>query len=181
MGIVFSSLWQRLFSKAEVKIIIVGLDNAGKTTILYKLLMNQIVITTPTIGSNVEEYVYKNIRFVMWDIAGQETLRPSWKTYYVDTQTVIMVIDSTDAARLHIAKHELHQMMESEQLKNASLLVFANKQDAKGALNAAKISDALSLSSLKDRQWHIQACSALSGEGLHEGLDWIVHQISGSK
>ncbi|KAG0178050.1 ADP-ribosylation factor-like protein 5A [Apophysomyces sp. BC1021] len=66
MGIVFSGLWNRLFSKAEVKIIIVGLDNAGKTTILYKLLMNQVVTTTPTIGSNVEEVEYKNIRFIMW-------------------------------------------------------------------------------------------------------------------
>ncbi|KAI7883909.1 ARF/SAR superfamily [Lichtheimia hyalospora FSU 10163] len=180
MGIVFSNLWNRLFSKTPIKIIIVGLDNAGKTTILYRLLMNQIVVTTPTIGSNVEQIEYKNIKFLMWDIAGQETLRSSWKTYYVDTKAVIMVIDSTDAARLNVAKEELHHMMESDQLQNASLLVFANKQDVKSSLSAAKISEALSLSSLKDRQWHIQACSALSGDGLHEGLDWLVLQISGS-
>ncbi|KAI9316832.1 P-loop containing nucleoside triphosphate hydrolase protein [Dichotomocladium elegans] len=161
MGIIFSNLWSRLFSKAPVKIIIVGLDNAGKTTILYRLLMNQVVTTTPTIGSNVEQIEYKNIRFLMW-------------------ATVIMVIDSTDAARLSVAKHELHQMMESEQLEKASLLVFANKQDVKTALSAANISEALSLTSLKDRQWHIQACSALSGEGLHEGLDWLILQLSGS-
>ncbi|KAI8981472.1 P-loop containing nucleoside triphosphate hydrolase protein [Pilobolus umbonatus] len=158
MGLVFSNLWNRLFSKAQVKIIIVGLDNAGKTTVLYKLLMNQIVTTTPTIGSNVEEIQYKNLKFIVW--------------------AVIMVIDSTDVNRLHIAEKELHQMMESDQLQNSSLLVFANKQDAKGALGAAKISEALGLSKLKDRQWHIQACSALTGEGLYEGLDWIVLQIS---
>ncbi|KAF7722852.1 ADP-ribosylation factor-like protein 5A [Apophysomyces ossiformis] len=169
MGIVFSSLWSKLFSKAEVKIVIVGLDNAGKTTILYKLLMNQVVTTTPTIGSNVEE-----------DVGGQESLRASWKTYYVNTKAVIMVIDSTDTNRLHIAKQELHQMMENEQLRDASLLVFANKQDVKDALSAAKISEILSLTSLKDRQWHIQACSALSGDGLFEGLDWVVLQIAGS-
>ncbi|KAI9033952.1 P-loop containing nucleoside triphosphate hydrolase protein [Phycomyces nitens] len=158
MGIVFSGLWNRLFSKTEVKIIIVGLDNAGKTTILYKLLMNQVVTTTPTIGSNVEEVEYKNIKFLMW--------------------AVIMVIDSTDSNRLPVAKHELHQMMESEQLQNASLLVFANKQDVKGALSAAQISESLGLTHLKDRQWHIQACSALSGDGLFEGLDWVVLQIA---
>ncbi|KAI8099677.1 ADP-ribosylation factor family-domain-containing protein [Halteromyces radiatus] len=180
MGIIFSGLWNKLFSKAEVKIIIVGLDNAGKTTILYKLLMDQVVTTTPTIGSNVEEIQYKNIKFMMWDIGGQESLRTSWKTYFVDTKAVIMVIDSTDTNRLHIAKQELHQMMESDQLQNASLLVFANKQDVKGALSAAKISEVLGLSSLKDKQWHIQACSALSGDGLFEGLDWVVLQISGS-
>ncbi|KAG0168315.1 ADP-ribosylation factor-like protein 5A [Apophysomyces sp. BC1034] len=151
MGIVFSGLWNRLFSKAEVKIIIVGLDNAGKTTILYKLLMNQVVTTTPTIGSNVEEVEYKNIRFIMW-ASGQESLRASWKTYYINTK----------------------------QLRDASLLVFANKQDVKDALSAAKISEILGLTSLKDRQWHIQACSALSGDGLFEGLDWVVLQITGS-
>ncbi|KAI8991449.1 P-loop containing nucleoside triphosphate hydrolase protein [Mycotypha africana] len=160
MGIIFSNLWNKLFSKTQVKIIIVGLDNAGKTTILYKLLMNQVVTTTPTIGSNVEEVEYKNLKFLMW--------------------AVIMVIDSTDVGRLHLAEQELHQMMESDQLQNASLLVFANKQDAKGALGAAKISEALGLSKLKDRQWHIQACSALTGEGLYEGLDWIVLQLTDS-
>ncbi|KAI7865496.1 P-loop containing nucleoside triphosphate hydrolase protein [Spinellus fusiger] len=158
MGLVFSGLWNRLFSKTLVKIIIVGLDNAGKTTILYKLLMNQVVTTTPTIGSNVEEVEYKNIRFLMW--------------------AVIMVIDSTDTNRLSIAKRELHQMMESEQLQDASLLVFSNKQDVKGAMSAAHVSEALGLTQLKDRQWHIQACSALSGDGLYEGLDWVVLQLS---
>ncbi|CAO3618814.1 unnamed protein product [Cunninghamella blakesleeana] len=142
--------------------------------------MDQVVTTTPTIGSNVEVVEYKNIKFMMWDIGGQEFLRTSWKTYYVDTKAVIMVIDSTDTNRLHIAKRELHQMMESEQLQNSSLLVFANKQDVKGAMSAAKISEVLALSTLKDRQWHIQACSALTGDGLFEGLDWVVLQISGS-
>ncbi|OZJ06746.1 hypothetical protein BZG36_00289 [Bifiguratus adelaidae] len=178
MGLVVSKLWARLFSQEQVKIIIVGLDNAGKTTVLYKLLLNEVVTTTPTIGSNVEEISYKNIKFLMWDIGGQESLRPSWKTYYADTKAVIMVIDSSDRPRLHIAKAELHSMMESESLSLASLLIFANKQDVPTALSAAQISDALALTSLKDRQWHIQACSALNGDGLFEGLDWIVAQIS---
>ncbi|KAG0380874.1 hypothetical protein BGX24_003735 [Mortierella sp. AD032] len=178
MGIVLTKLWRKLISKEEVKIVIVGLDNAGKTTVLYKLLLNEVVVTTPTIGSNVEEITYKNIKFLMWDIGGQESLRASWKTYYVNTKAVIMVIDSSDKERLHISKTELHTMMESESLKNASLLVFANKQDVKGALSASKISEALALSSLQDRQWSIQACSALTGDGLFEGLDWIASQIT---
>ncbi|KAJ3058881.1 ADP-ribosylation factor-like protein 5A [Quaeritorhiza haematococci] len=114
----------------------------------------------------------------MWDIGGQESLRASWSTYYVNSKAVIMVVDSTDVARLHISKEELHRMMEHEHLQKASLLVFANKQDVKGALKAAEISEALALSSLRDRQWHIQACCALTGEGLFEGMDWIVSQIA---
>ncbi|CAG8563014.1 14638_t:CDS:2 [Acaulospora morrowiae] len=180
MGIVLVKLWRRLTSKEEVKIVLVGLDNAGKTTVLYKLLLNEVVVTTPTIGSNLEEIVYKNIRFLMWDLGGQDSLRTSWKTYYIKTKAVIMVVDSTDKERLHILRTELHTMMEDENLKNSVLLVFANKQDIKGALSAAQISEALNLTSMRDRQWHIQACCALTGEGLFEGLDWIVGQIGNS-
>ncbi|CAG8539171.1 13596_t:CDS:2 [Cetraspora pellucida] len=168
MGIILAKLWRKLTNKEEVKIVLVGLDNAGKTTVLYKLLLNEVVVTTPTIGSNVE------------DLGGQDSLRTTWKTYYIKTKAVIMVIDSTDRDRLHISRVELHTMMEDENLKNAVLLVFANKQDMKGALTAAQISEALNLTSMRDRQWHIQACCALTGEGLFEGLDWIVSQIASS-
>ena len=91
-----------------------------------------------------------------------------------------MVIDSTDRNRLHLSRTELHKMMEHESLKHAALLVFANKQDVKDSLTAAKISEDLSLTSLKERQWHIQACCALTGDGLVEGLDWIVSKLTTS-
>jgi len=178
LGVVLAKLIRLFWSKQEYKIVLVGLDNAGKTTILYKLLLNEVVATTPTIGSNVEEIIYKNIHFLMWDIGGQETLRSTWSTYYVNTRAVIMVIDSTDRDRLHLVNTELHKMMEHESLKNAMLLVFANKQDVKGAMTAAKISEELRLTSFKDRQWHIQACCALTGDGLTEGLDWIVTKLT---
>lgn len=171
-------LYKLFWGNEEYKILIVGLDNAGKTTVLYKILLNEVVATTPTIGSNVEEFSYKNIKFLMWDIGGQDSLRMSWSTYYANTRAVIMVIDSTDKDRLHISKEELHKMMDHDHLKNASLLVFANKQDIPGALKASEISNLLNLTSLKDRMWHIQACCALTGDGLFEGLDWIVHQLT---
>ena len=85
MGFLFSKLWN-LFTNEEHKIIIIGLDNAGKTTILYQFLMNEVVHTSPTIGSNVEEVVWKNIHFLMWDIGGQESLRSAWSTYYTHAQ-----------------------------------------------------------------------------------------------
>lgn len=98
MGMMLAKLWSSFFGLEEFKILIVGLNNAGKTTTLYKLydsqrsyqtecasLLNEVVVTAPTIGSNVEEVVYKNIRFMMWDIGGQDASRSSWDTYYVDT------------------------------------------------------------------------------------------------
>lgn len=92
MGFLFSKLWS-YFGNEEHKIIIVGLDNAGKTTILYQFLMNEVVHTSPTIGSNVEEVVWKNIHFLMWDIGGQETLRSTWSTYYTHAQVIRFLFD----------------------------------------------------------------------------------------
>lgn len=74
----------------EHKIVIIGLDNAGKTTILYQFLMNEVVHTSPTIGSNVEEVVWNNIHFIMWDLGGQQSLRAAWSTYYCNTEVIII-------------------------------------------------------------------------------------------
>lgn len=176
MGYVLSKIWS-LFSNEEHKVIIVGLDNAGKTTILYQILMNEVVHTSPTIGSNVEEFQWKNIHFLMWDIGGQESLRSSWNTYYTGTEFVILVIDSTDRERLHISKEELYHMLANEDLKHAGVLLYANKQDIKGSMSSAEISQQLNLTSIKDHEWHIQACCALTGEGLYAGLEWIANTL----
>uniref|UniRef100_A0AAZ3PRN1 ADP-ribosylation factor-like 8 n=1 Tax=Oncorhynchus tshawytscha TaxID=74940 RepID=A0AAZ3PRN1_ONCTS len=166
------NLWRRR-SCSEHKVIIVGLDNAGKTTILYQFLMNEVVHTSPTIGSNVEEIVVKNTHFLMWDIGGQESLRSSWNTYYSNTEFIILVVDSTDRERLVISKEELYKMLAHEDLRKAALLIFANKQDMKDCMSAAEISKYLTLSSIKDHPWHIQSCCALTGEGLCQGLEWM--------
>eukprot|EP01027_Heterolobosea_sp_BB2_P010835 GEZU01015844.1.p1 GENE.GEZU01015844.1~~GEZU01015844.1.p1 ORF type:complete len:222 (-),score=42.71 GEZU01015844.1:43-708(-) len=177
MGVYFSKLWSKLFGEHEVKIIIVGLNNAGKTTTLYKLHLGEVVETQPTIGSNVEEVQHKNVRFQVWDLGGQESLRPTWSVYYVNTQAVIMVVDSTDRERIHIVKEELFRLLTHEDLKNVKLLVFANKQDLKEAMPPAEISQKLGLHNIKDNDWHIQACCALTGQGLYDGLDWIVERL----
>ncbi|XP_044273927.1 ADP-ribosylation factor-like protein 5A isoform X3 [Varanus komodoensis] len=168
MGILFTRIW-RLFNHQEHKVIIVGLDNAGKTTILYQFSMNEVVHTSPTIGSNVEEIVVNNTRFLMWDIGGQESLRSSWNTYYTNTEFVIVVVDSTDRERISVTKEELYKMLAHEDLRKAGLLIFANKQDVKDCMTVAEISQFLKLTSIKDHQWHIQACCALTGEGQKEG------------
>uniref|UniRef100_A0A3B5LVP7 ADP ribosylation factor like GTPase 5B n=1 Tax=Xiphophorus couchianus TaxID=32473 RepID=A0A3B5LVP7_9TELE len=164
--------WLTVFV-SEHKVIIVGLDNAGKTTILYQFLMNEVVHTSPTIGSNVEEIVVKNTHFLMWDIGGQESLRSSWNTYYSNTEFIILVVDSTDRERLAISKEELYRMLAHEDLRKAAVLIFANKQDMKDCMSAAEISKYLTLSSIKDHPWHIQSCCALTGEGLCQGLEWM--------
>eukprot|EP00736_Rhodelphis_marinus_P002360 Rmarinus@m.23311 len=177
MGLIFGKLFHRLFGHDQVKVVIVGLNNAGKTTILYKLHLGEVVTTQPTIGSNVETIQYRNVTLECWDLGGQERLRSSWNTYYNDTKAVIFVVDSTDRKRLPENKKEVIQLLASEDLKDAIILVLANKQDVKGAMSAAEVADALSLHSVKSHQWHIQACCGLTGDGLYPGLDWITNNI----
>jgi len=176
MGIIFSKLWS-LFGTEEHKIVILGLDNAGKTTILYQFLMHEVVQTSPTIGSNVEEVTWKNIHFLMWDLGGQQSLRQSWSTYFTNTEFVILVVDSTDSERLTLVKAELERLTTHEDLSNAAFLVFANKQDVKGSLSPAIISRELNLTALRKQRWQIQPCCGLTGEGLYQGLEWIVTLI----
>uniref|UniRef100_A0A3B3QDG5 ADP-ribosylation factor-like 5C n=2 Tax=Paramormyrops kingsleyae TaxID=1676925 RepID=A0A3B3QDG5_9TELE len=164
----------------EHKVIIVGLDNAGKTTILYQFLTKEAVHTSPTIGSNVEEIAVRKTRFLVWDIGGQESLRTSWSSYYCNTEIVILVVDSTDRERITLNKEELHRMLAHEDLQNAAVLILANKQDMKNSMTAAEISQCLTLSSITGHSWHIQACCALTGEGLPASLDWMRSRVLAS-
>merc|ERR1712151_1321483 len=164
MGILFSSIFGSLFGSKEVRILILGLDNAGKTTILYRLQVDEVVQTIPTIGFNVETVQYKNIKFQVWDLGGQTSIRPYWRCYYPNTDAIIFVVDSADSERMPVAKGELAAMLEEDDLKDSILLVFANKQDQKGAMNAQQISDALGLPEVRTRQWSIQETSGLKGK-----------------
>lgn len=112
--------------------------------------------------------------FNVWDLGGQTSIRPYWRCYYANTAAVVFVIDSTDVERLAIASGELRAMLDEEELRDAALLVFANKQDQPGARGAGEISEALKLGELKDRNWSIMACSAIDGRGVTEGMDWLV-------
>lgn len=157
--------------------------------------IGEVVTTIPTIGFNVESVIYKNLNFNVWvslvsepmetvepslrcsftqDLGGQTSIRPYWRCYYANTAAVIFVIDSTDIERLGTASEELAAMLNEEELRDAALLVFANKQDQPGAKGAGEISEALQLGELRDRNWSIVACSAVDGRGINEGMDWLV-------
>ncbi|KAK6074646.1 ADP-ribosylation factor [Seiridium cupressi] len=173
MGLSISKLFDKLWGKKEMRILMVGLDAAGKTTILYKLKLGEIVTTIPTIGFNVETVEYKNIQFTVWDVGGQDKIRPLWRHYFQNTQGIIFVVDSNDRDRIVEAREELQRMLNEDELRDAILLVFANKQDLPNAMNAAEITDKLGLHSLRQRAWYIQSTCATSGDGLYEGLEWL--------
>jgi len=156
-----------------MRILMVGLDAAGKTTVLYKLKLGEIVTTIPTHGFNVETVQYKNINFTVWDVGGQDKIRPLWRHYYNNTEGIIYVVDSNDGKRVDEAALELQKILREDELRDAVLLVLCNKQDLPNAMSVAQVTDKLGLHSLRSRQWYIQATCATSGDGLYEGLDWL--------
>lgn len=177
MGSLFSRIFSGLFGAKETRILILGLDGAGKTTILYRLQVGEVVTTIPTIGFNVETVTYKNLKFQVWDLGGQTSIRPYWRCYYANTDAVIYVVDSQDRERIGISKQELVAMLEEEELRKAVLVVLANKQDMDEAMSATDVSNALGLSALKTRSWSIFKTSAIKGEGLDEAMDWLVDAL----
>uniref|UniRef100_F6SAC7 ADP ribosylation factor 4 n=2 Tax=Ornithorhynchus anatinus TaxID=9258 RepID=F6SAC7_ORNAN len=178
MGLTISSLFSRLFGKKQMRILMVGLDAAGKTTILYKLKLGEIVTTIPTIGFNVETVEYKNICFTVWDVGGQDKIRPLWRHYFQNTQGLIFVVDSNDRERIQEGAEELQKMLQEDELRDAVLLLFANKQDLPNAMAISEMTDKLGLQALRNRTWYVQATCATQGTGLYEGLDWLSNELS---
>lgn len=181
MGNLLQSLFQSFIGKKEMRILMVGLDAAGKTTILYKLKLGEIVTTIPTIGFNVETVEYKNINFTVWDVGGQDKIIALWRVYFHNTQGLIFVVDSSDRERIDKARAELEKMLGEDELRDAVIVVFANKQELPNAMTAAELTDKLGLHSLRQRTWYIQGTCATNGSGLYEGLDWLSTQLKNKK
>ncbi|KAH8310413.1 hypothetical protein KR044_001213, partial [Drosophila immigrans] len=177
----------------EARILLLGLDNAGKTTILKQLASEDITTVsfvtqiracfpnyrctdpqvTPTAGFNIKSVAADGFKLNVWDIGGQWKIRPYWKNYFANTDVLIYVIDCTDRSRFKEAGSELFEMLMDNRLKTVPLLVFANKQDLPDAMTASEVAEKLGLVQLQERTWEIKACTAVDGTGLKEGMDWV--------
>ena len=152
----------------DKKILFLGLDNAGKTTLLFKIKDDEFKDTVPTVGLNVEQITYKDMTLTLWDVGGQA--RKLWKHYYDKVDGVIMVIDSADSDRMKIVKDELSKIVIEPGLETVPILVLANKQDLDSALSKAEISELLSMKDIQRKNLIFHSCSAKTGDGLWEGL-----------
>jgi ADP-ribosylation factor protein 1 len=177
MGGILAKLLRRQFR--DMRVLMVGLDAAGKTTVLYKLKLGEVVTTIPTIGFNVETVDYKSMKWTVWDVGGRGKIRPLWRHYYQNTSSLIFIVDSNDRERIDEAAEELRRMTAEEELAHVPCLIFANKQDLPNAMSVAEVTDKLRLHTL-ERPWYIQASCATSGDGLYEGLDWLSHMLDKS-
>mmetsp|Transcript_30992 Transcript_30992/g.98952 ORF Transcript_30992/g.98952 Transcript_30992/m.98952 type:complete len:200 (+) Transcript_30992:254-853(+) len=177
MGNTFRKLFDDFFGNKEMRVVMLGLDAAGKTTILYKLHIGEVLSTVPTIGFNVEKVQYKNVQFTVWDVGGQEKLRPLWRHYFNNTDGLIFVVDSLDRERVARAAAEFKDIVSDPLMRNSAILVFANKQDLPNCLSPAEVCEALGLPQMKSRKWHVQSTVATQGQGLYEGLDWLASTL----
>ncbi|KAG9509010.1 ADP-ribosylation factor 6, partial [Fragariocoptes setiger] len=173
----------KIFGSREMRILMLGLDSAGKTTILYKLKLDQQVNAIPTVGFNVESVTYKNVKFSIWDVGGQDKIRPLWRHYYTGTQGLIFVVDSSDRERIEEARQELYRIVNDREMRDVSILIFANKQDLPSAMMPQEIQQKLGLShtSLRQRNWSVQPSTATTGDGIYEGLTHLYSLYASNK
>eukprot|EP00981_Chlorochromonas_danica_P002697 scaffold537_cov180-Ochromonas_danica.AAC.2 len=187
----------------ELRIIILGLDNAGKTTVMKRVLGEDHREISPTVGFNIKTLEYNGYLLNLWDVGGQKSIRAYWRNYFEETDGVIWVVDSVDRFRLEECRAQLRDILRQEKLAGSSLLILANKQDLGGALSLEvshtpprlgpidnlcthtlvvlqTISEYLALDSedLSGRHYLVLPCSAMTGQGLAEGFDWLVRDIS---
>ncbi|XP_057369168.1 ADP-ribosylation factor-like protein 3 [Daphnia carinata] len=167
----------RASSEQELRILLLGLDNAGKTTLLKQLANEDITHITPTQGFNIKSVQSTGFKLNVWDIGGQRKIRPYWRNYFENTDVLIYVIDSSDRRRFDETAEELSELLNEDKLEGVPLLVFANKQDLLGAAPPSELALGLALQTIKNRGWQIQACCACTGEGVQDGMNWICQTI----
>ncbi|XP_004140779.1 ADP-ribosylation factor-related protein 1 [Cucumis sativus] len=184
----FYGLWKYLFSKTEFHVLILGIDKAGKTTLLEKLKSlysnleglspDRIV---PTVGLNIGRLEVLNAKLVFWDLGGQPGLRSIWEKYYEEAHAVIYVIDAACPSKFEDSKSALEKVLRHEDLQGAPLLVLANKQDLPEAVSAEELSRYLDLKKLDERVYMFEAVSGYDGMGIKDSVEWLVDIMERSK
>ncbi|XP_073670308.1 ADP-ribosylation factor-like protein 11 [Paramisgurnus dabryanus] len=153
------------------QVLLMGLDSAGKSTLLFKQQRGVVMETSPTLGFNVVTVeLNKKTSLTVWDVGGQRSMRPNWKYYLEGCKLLVFVVDSSDRSRMDEAQKALKKILSDEHLKGVPLLVLANKKDLPNSMTIREVSTLLDLDSYTDRVWEIQACSALQGLGLQQAF-----------
>ena len=184
MGLLDSFLEWLGFGRRQVSVLIVGLDNTGKTSILNYLRPEEArtQTTIPTVGFNVENFSCRGLSFTAFDMSGQNRYRHLWSNYYRSTNAIIFVVDSSDLTRIVVAHEELQQLLSHVEIRSRSIpiLFFANKMDLRDSLSCTGVSTELRLNEINNKSWHICSTNALSGEGIAEGIEWLSNEIKQS-
>jgi len=170
MGALLSSF----FVKESIPICVFGLDNVGKTTMCHIQLPQNY---TPFIGFACETYEFKGMTFTLFDVGGCDKIRPLYKHFFTNSKALIFMVDSTDRERFDIVEKEFKYLLDSQELIGCPFLIMANKQDLETAMTTQEIAEKLNLNNVFDRDWNVQGTCAVTGQGVNEGLDWIINII----
>ncbi|XP_053572410.1 ADP-ribosylation factor 1-like 2 [Bombina bombina] len=162
----------------KARILVLGLDGAGKTTILYWLKVKERVTTIPTVGFNVETLdPIGGVAFTVWDINKRSNAWPLWRHYLACTHGLVFVVDSKNIESHGDAKDMLYEILGEEELKGVPLIVLANKQDLTGAKSASELAQQFELEKWSGSKWGVYGCSAISGEGLQDVLKKLSEMV----
>eukprot|EP00842_Homolaphlyctis_polyrhiza_P006691 jgi/Hompol1/7022/HPOL_000287-RA len=177
-----SGLYQQWTQKEEYFVIIIGLDNAGKTTLLERIKTIFMGVAGlrpdqigPTVGLNVGKADVKNSRLILWDLGGQRELQSIWEKYYSECHGIIFVVDSTDRARIDEVKETLGRVIQNEIVEGVPVLMLANKQDSNDALTISEIQQIFNQIAVKleARDSKVLGVSALQGTGVKDAMEWM--------
>lgn len=179
MGETISKVLQKMSSSNPKRLIMAGLDAAGKTTILNKLDLSEVISSVLKIGYLCGKAENSRLSIAMWDLVLSND-RPLYDRFYEDAEGIIFVVDSNDRIKINRAREDLQKLIYNEKLRNLPLLVYANKHDFISAMSIGEIADKLGIQNI-DKSIYIQGCCAINGYGLFEGLEWILKTIQDKK
>ena len=164
--------------KPEPNILILGLDNAGKTTLLNYLTHENNKNTTTTKGVNAKSIQCGGIKINVYDLGGQKAIRDYWKFYYDKVDALIYVVDASDDARIAECNGAFQELLKDEKLVKVPVLAYGNKTDLPNCLEPDEIIQKLEMDNITGRDWSLYACSALTGKGVEDGIKWVLERLS---
>ncbi|KAH3714343.1 ADP-ribosylation factor 4 [Pelomyxa schiedti] len=167
---------QTVTEPEPVRTLMLGLDGAGKTSLLYRHLRGAVATTIPTMGFNAEGLEIKNRKFMIWDVGGNERVRVLWRHYFANTEVILWVVDAHDRGKIAASCAELQKALSDSELRNALVLILANKNDLPDSMSKSELADMLEMSNVRNK-WMIQPTSAITGMGFSEGLDWVCSNL----
>ncbi|EGB08071.1 GTPase [Aureococcus anophagefferens] len=180
MGAIFTKLLDAFYNK-KLEVVLVGLENSGKTTLLNVLAAGRPVETCPTIGLNVKLVRKGGVQMKCWDIGGQAQYRSEWGRYTRGCDVIIYVVDANALDSIPLARKELHRLLEDRELATTPLLVIANKIDLDPHISEPDLIRELNLDYITENPWIVIPVSALKVINIDQVLSWLIKQGSANK
>ncbi|CCJ30845.1 unnamed protein product [Pneumocystis jirovecii] len=165
----------------EIRILMLGLDNAGKSTIVKKISGEDVMTISPTVGFNIKTLIWGPFKLNIWDIGGQRVLRGYWRNYFEYTDAIVWTVDLTDRIRLSEGCSALKQLLKEDRLLGTILLILGNKCDIESAMEIEELKLYLEVEKITSHKYNVFKISAMSGIMVYEAFKWLIEEIENKK